>query len=140
MKSTIYKGSGDKDDKDDICGTLTLDGVSTVIVHNMKTLGLTATEVILLEYLLSYSSEGESHVAPSLKEMHRATGFAPGTIHAAKRGLISKGFVTILNERNEMRTNNYDLSLLWEKLEGLTGQQSDGNPNTKAATGEDAQD
>jgi DNA-binding MarR family transcriptional regulator len=94
----------------------------------MKALGLTATEVILLGYLLSYSSEGGSRVSPSLKEMHRATGFAPGTIHAAKRGLVGKGFIQILNERNKKRTNTYDLALLREKLEGLTKQEPINNP------------
>jgi hypothetical protein len=92
-----------------------------LLIRNMKALGITATEVILLGYLLSYVSEGDAHVSPSLKEMHRATGFAPGTIHAAKRGLVGKGFVKILNERNKKRTNTYDLAPLWEKIEGLSG-------------------
>jgi|GEM_PF-2216453 DNA-binding MarR family transcriptional regulator len=129
MKSPIYKGCGDKDDKDDIFGTL---------VRNMKALGLTATEVILLEYLLSHVSKGDARVSPSLKEMHRATGFAPGTIHAAKRGLVSKGFIKILNERNKKRTNTYDLAPLREKLEGLTKQEPIINQEPKADAGKDA--
>ena len=102
----------------------------------MKALGLTATEVILLGYLLSHVSEGDSRVSPSLKEMHRATGFAPGTIHAAKRGLVGKGFVKILNERNKKRTNTYDLAPLREKLEGLTRQEPIATPEPKADAGE----
>lgn len=129
MKSPIYKGCGDKDDKDDIFGTL---------VRNMKALELTATEVILLEYLLSHVSEVDARVSPSLKEMHRATGFAPGTIHAAKRGLVDKGFVKILNERNKKRTNTYDLALLWEKIEGLTKPKPIVTPEPKADAGENA--
>ena len=126
MNPPIYKGCGDKDDKDDIFGTL---------VRNMKGLGLTATEVVLLGYLLSHVSEGDPRVAPSLKEMHRATGFAPGTIHAAKRGLVGKGFIKILNERNKKRTNTYDLAPLREKIEGLSGaSQGAGLPHAVAAS------
>jgi DNA-binding MarR family transcriptional regulator len=109
-----------------------------LLVRNMKALGLTATEVILLEYLLSYVSEGNPRVSPSLKEMHRATGFAPGTIHAAKRGLVGKGFIKILNERNKKRTNTYDLAPLREKLEGLTRQEPIINQEPKADAGKDA--
>jgi DNA-binding MarR family transcriptional regulator len=142
MKSTIYKGCGDRDDRDDTFRTLTVggssDGVFNLLVRNMKALGLTATEVILLEYLLSYISEGDARVSPSLKEMHRATGFAPGTIHAAKRGLVGKGFIKILNERNKKRTNTYDLAPLREKLEGLTRQEPIINQEPKADAGEDA--
>jgi DNA-binding MarR family transcriptional regulator len=104
----------------------------SLFIRNMKALGLTATEVILLGYLLSYTSEGDSRVSPSLKEMHRATGFAPGTIHAAKRGLVEKGFVKILNERNKKRTNTYDLAPLREKLEGLTKPEPIATPEPKA--------
>jgi hypothetical protein len=127
MKSLIYKGCGDKDDKDDIFGTL---------IRNMKALGLTATEVILLEYLIYYSSEGDSRVSPSLKEMHRATGFAPGTIHAAKRGLVGKGFVQILDERNKKKTNTYDLAPLREKIDGLASKEPIIIPEPKADAGE----
>jgi hypothetical protein len=139
MKPTIYKGRGDKDDKDDIFGTFATvlpEGVFSLLIRNMKKLGLTATEVILLGYLLSHATEGDSRVSPSLKEMHRATGFAPGTIHAAKRGLVGKRFVKILNERNKKRTNTYDLAPLREKLEGLTGQQPITTPEPKADAGE----
>jgi len=114
--------------------------VFNLLVRNMKALGLTATEVILLEYLLSYSSEGNSRVSPSLKEMHRATGFAPGTIHAAKRGLVGKGFIKILNERNKKRTNTYDLAPLREKIEGLTKQDTIDTPEQKADAGETSHD
>ena len=107
-----------------------------LLIRNMKALGLTATEVILLEYLLSHVSEGNPRVSPSLKEMHRATGFAPGTIHAAKRGLVGKGFIKILNERNKKRTNTYDLASLWEKIEGLTRTEPIINPEQKAGAGE----
>jgi DNA-binding MarR family transcriptional regulator len=138
MKSPIYNGCGDKDDRDDIFGTLTPDVFPNLLVRNIKTLGLTATEVILLEYLLSHASEGNPHVSPSLKEMHRATGFAPGTIHAAKRGLVGKGFIKILNERNKKRTNTYDLAPLREKLEGLTKQEPIINQEPKADAGEGA--
>ena len=140
MKSTIYKGCGDRDDRDDTFRTLTVggssDGVFNLLVRNMKALELTATEVILLEYLLSYVSEGDARVSPSLKEMHRATGFAPGTIHAAKRGLVGKGFVQILNERNKKRTNTYDLAPLREKIEGLTKPKPIVTPEPKADAGE----
>jgi DNA-binding MarR family transcriptional regulator len=137
MKSLIYKSCGDKDDKDDIFGTLTFDVFSNLLIRNMKALGLTATEVILLGYLLSHASEGDARVSPSLKEMHRATGFAPGTIHAAKRGLVGKGFVLILNERNKKRTNTYDLAPLREKIEGLTKQESIATPEPKVDAEED---
>ena len=105
---------------------------ANLLIRNMKALGLTATEVILLEYLLSHVSMGDARVSPSLKEMHRATGFAPGTIHAAKRGLVGKGFIKILNERNKKRTNTYDLAPLREKLEGLTKRESIVTPEPKA--------
>ena len=111
---------------------------ANLLIRNMKALGLTATEVILLEYLLSDASESDSRVSPSLKEMHRATGFAPGTIHAAKRGLVEKGFVKILNERNKKRTNTYDLAPFREKLEGLTRQEPIINQEPKADAEEDA--
>jgi DNA-binding MarR family transcriptional regulator len=137
MKPTIYNGCADRDDT---FRTLTVGGSSdevfNLLVRNMKELGLTATEVILLEYLLSYVSEGDARVSPSLKEMHRATGFAPGTIHAAKRGLVGKGFIKILNERNKKRTNTYDLAPLREKIEGLTKQEPIAIPEPKADAGE----
>lgn len=136
MKSLIYKSCGDKDDKDDIFGTLTFDVFPNLLIRNMKALGLTATEVILLGYLLSHASEGDARVSPSLKEMHRATGFAPGTIHAAKRGLVGKGFVKILNERNKKRTNTYDLAPLREKIEGLTKREPIATPEPKADAAE----
>ena len=104
---------------------------ANLLIRNMKALGLSAAEVILLEYLLSDASESDSRVSPSLKEMHRATGFAPGTIHAAKRGLVGKGFVMILNERNKKRTNTYDLAPLREKIEGLTRQEPIAIPEPK---------
>jgi DNA-binding MarR family transcriptional regulator len=106
------------------------------LIRNMKALGLTATEVILLAYLLSHASEGDSRASPSLKEMHRATGFAPGTIHAAKRGLVGKGFVQILDERNKKRTNTYDLAPMRKKIEGLTKQEPIVTPEPKADAGE----
>jgi hypothetical protein len=101
---------------------------------------MTTPDLVKLAPTLSAAERYKLMTADCMKAMHRATGFAPGTIHAAKRGLVSKGFVTILNERNKKRTNTYDLSLLWEKLEGLTGQQSSDAPDRKAETGENPQE
>ena len=53
-----------------------------------------------------------------------------------KRGLVGKGFVMILNERNKKRTNTYDLAPLWEKIEGLTKPKPIVTPEPKADEGE----
>jgi hypothetical protein len=84
----------------------------------MKRLELTSAEFVLVNYLTAgdFSWQQNCVVASSLKEMHRATGLATGTIHTAKRGLVSKGLVQILNTRNKERTNTYNLLPLREKL------------------------
>ena len=122
----------------DKCGLLSPDAASCFLIRNMKELEITASEIIFLEYLMShgFTWEADCTVSPSLKEMHRATGLATATIHAAKRGLVGKGFINILNERNKKRTNTYDLAPLREKIEGLTRQEPINTPESKADAGE----
>jgi DNA-binding MarR family transcriptional regulator len=107
MNSEIYNGDGD-------------DGVAypNLFVRNMKALGISSAEFVFASYLTAggFSWEGDCVVAASLKEMHRVTGLATGTIHKAKDGLVKKGLVQILNTRNKERTNTYNLLSLREKL------------------------
>ena len=135
MKPTIYDGY---DDRDDISPAFTVgaspDVVSYALVRNMKELGLTASEVIFLEYLMShgFTWEADCTVSPSLKEMHRATGLAMATIHAAKRGLVAKGFIKISNERNKQRTNTYNFLPLRGKLAEFAERKLSVTPEPKA--------
>ena len=89
-----------------------------LLIRNMKVLEITSAEFVFVTYLISgsFSWEGNCVVAASLKEMHRVTGLAPGTIHKAKDGLVRKGLVQILNTRNKERTNTYNLLPLRERL------------------------
>jgi hypothetical protein len=80
------------------------------------------------------SAYQENADASMLREMF----LTPGTVHAAKRGLVGKGFIKILNERNKKRTNTYDLAPMKEKIEGLTRQEPIINQEPKADAGEDA--
>jgi DNA-binding MarR family transcriptional regulator len=125
-------------DRDDIspaftAGYLSPDAVSNLLVRNMKALVLTSAEIVFLEYLMShgFSWEADCSVSPSLKEMHRATGLATGTIHAAKKGLVAKGFIKILNERNKQRTNTYNFMPLREKLEEFARRRLPATPERK---------
>jgi hypothetical protein len=88
------------------------------LIRNMAELKLAPSEFIFLAYLLAVDSawkQGGSIAVP-LHVVEEATGLSIGTIHAAKRGLIAKGFMTVLNIRNQARTNTYDLSPLRQKL------------------------
>ena len=89
-----------------------------LLIRNMKRLGIASAEFVFVSYLISggFSWKGNCVVAASLKEMHRVTGLATGTIHKAKDGLVSKGLVQILNTRNKERTNTYNLLPLRERL------------------------
>ncbi len=79
-----------------------------------------------------FSWEGNCVVASSLKEMHRATGLATGTIHKAKSGLVRKGLVQILNTRNKERTNTYNLLPLRERLAEFAEWKLPATPEPKA--------
>lgn len=136
MKPPIYNEFGGKDDRDDIIPAFTVpqasaDAFTAQIVRNMKTLGLTSAEIVFLDYLMShgFSWTGDCRVSPSLKEMHRATNLAPGTIHAAKQGLINKGFIKVINERNKQRTNTYTLLPLREKLYEIAWRKFPATPD-----------
>jgi DNA-binding MarR family transcriptional regulator len=136
MNSTIYN------DRDDISPAFTVgaspEAVPYFLIRNMKEMKLTASEVIFLEYLMShgFTWEADCTVSPSLKEMHRATGLAMATIHAAKRGLVAKGFIKISNERNKQRTNTYNFLPLREKLAEFAERKLSVTPEPKADPGE----
>lgn len=109
-----------------------------LLIRNMKALGLTSAEIVFLEYLMAhgFSWKADCRVSPSLKEMHRATGLATGTIHNAKKGLVNKGLIKILNERNKERTNTYNLLPLREKLAEFAEWRLPQTPEPKADAGE----
>ena len=92
-----------------------------LLIQNKKALGLTTSELFLLQYLMSYGSAHEiaDWVYPSLKEMSKMTGLSTGTIHAAKDGLVNKGFIEILKKENPYGTNYYNLFPIREKLEHI---------------------
>jgi DNA-binding MarR family transcriptional regulator len=112
-----------------------------LLIRNMKVLGLASAEIVFLEYLISgnFSWEGNCVVPVSLKEMHRATGLATGTIHAAKKRLVAKGLVQILNTRNKERTNTYNLLPLREKLAEFADWHLPATPEPKADSEEPSQ-
>jgi len=123
MNPALYSDRDSSDSKDSISRAFTDDQAShdafpNLLIRSMKRLGLTSAEVVFLEYLISdgFSWQGNCVVSASLKEMHRATGLATGTIHKAKNGLVQNGLVQILNTRNKERTNTYNLLSLREKL------------------------
>lgn len=135
MKPTIYKGCGDKDDKDDISASFTYDDVyPNLLIRNMKRLEISSAEFVFVAYLTKdgFSGDWNCIVASSLKEMHRATGLATGTIHKAKSGLVNKGLVQILNKRNKERTNTYNLLPLREKLAEFAEWKLPAPPELKA--------
>ena len=91
------------------------------LIRKMAQLKLAPSEFIFLAYLLSADDawkQGRS-VAMPLRDAQRATGLSWGTIHNAKRGLISKHFMNIENVRNQARTNTYDFSPMRRKLEDM---------------------
>ena len=135
MKPMIYKGCGDKDDKDDISASFIYDeAYPNLLIRNMKALELTSAEFVFVSYMISggFSWKADCAVAASLKEMHRATGLATGTIHKAKDGLVKKGLVQILNTRNKERTNTYNLLPLREKLAEFAEWRLPAPPEPKA--------
>ena len=91
------------------------------LIRNMAQLKLTPSEFIFLSYLLSADDAWKQGrpVAIPLRDAQRATGLSWGTIHSAKRGLIGKHFMSIMNVRNKARTNTYDLSPMRRKLEDV---------------------
>jgi DNA-binding MarR family transcriptional regulator len=88
------------------------------LVRDMAQLKLTPAEFIVLIHLLCADNGWkQGHpVALPLRNMQQATGLSLGTVHNAKRGLIAKGFMTIMNVRNQARTNTYDLSPMRQML------------------------
>ncbi len=98
----------------------TLAEIPAQLIRNMAQLQLDPIEFIFLAYLMSADPawrEGKPIALP-LRDMQHATGLSIGTIYKAKRGLIDKGFMTIMNVRNQARTNTYDLLPLRRKLDG----------------------
>ena len=83
-----------------------------------QSLNLAPSEFVFLAYLMAVDNEWKKggSIAVPLHVVEEATGLSIGTIHAAKRGLIAKEFMTVLNVRNQARTNTYDLSPLRGKL------------------------
>lgn len=113
------------------------DAFPNLLIGHMKDTGITSAEFVFVSYLTKdgFSWDGNCVVAASLKEMHRATGLAPGTIHKAKSGLVKKGLVQILNTRNKQRTNTYDLLPLREKLAEFAEWRLPATPEAKADEG-----
>ncbi len=98
----------------------TLAEIPAQLIRNMAELKLEPVEVIFLAYLLVADpgwKEGKP-VALPLRDVEQATGLSIGTIHKAKKGLIDKGFMAIMNVRNQARTNTYDLSPMRQRLDG----------------------
>jgi hypothetical protein len=88
------------------------------LVRDMAQLKLTPAEFTLLVYFLGADGgwkKGYS-VALPLRNVQQATGLSLGTVHNAKRGLIAKGFMMIVNVRNQARTNTYDFSPMRQML------------------------
>lgn len=98
----------------------TLVEIPVQLIRNMAQLKLDPIEFIFLSYLLAADAEWkeEKPVALPLRDIQQATGLSIGTIHKAKRGLIDKGFISIMNVRNLGRTNTYDLSPMRQKFTG----------------------
>ena len=97
----------------------TLAEIPAQLIRNMAQLQLEPTEFIFLAYLLAADpgwKEGKP-VALPLRDVEQGTGLSIGTIHKGKQGLIGKGFMTILNVRNQARTNTYDLSPMRQRLD-----------------------
>ena len=98
----------------------TLAEIPAQLIRNMAQLQLEPMEFICLVYLLAADpgwKEGKP-VALPLRDVEQATGLSVGTIHRAKKGLIDKGFMAIMNVRNQARTNTYDLSPMRQRLDG----------------------
>ena len=98
----------------------TLAEIPAQLIRDMAQLRIEPTELIFLAYLLTADAgwkEGKP-VALPLRDVERATGLSIGTIHKAKKGLIDKGFMAIMNVRNQARTNTYDLSPMRQRLDG----------------------
>lgn len=88
------------------------------LIRDMARLDLTPAELIFIMYLLSVGhgwKQGHTIALP-LRNVKQATGLSQATIHKAKRGLIEKGFMTIVNIRNQARTNTYDVGPMAMRL------------------------
>lgn len=100
--------------------------VPTLVIRELKALALEPREVILLLYILSFAfmADDGGVVAVSLREMSRLTGLSSATIHAAKNGLIAKGFIALVDARNQDRVDMFDLSPLEARLDSFTKEPS----------------
>jgi len=91
--------------------------VPNILIRERKMLGLTQSELTLAIYLLSYEYDGiESW--PSLAEMERKSGMSSATVHKAKRGLATKGYLK-MSGRGVRMTSRYSLAGLRKKLRDI---------------------
>jgi hypothetical protein len=95
--------------------------IPLALISRMAELELEPAEFILLIFLLAADDVGNGGgtVSVSLKIVGQATGLAYATVHYAKKTLVARGFLAVLNIRNLTRTNTYDLSPLRRKLQDL---------------------
>lgn len=95
--------------------------IPIALISRMAELQLEPAEFILLTFFLAADDVGKTGgtVSVSLKIVGQATGLAYATVHYAKKTLVARGFITVLNIRNITRTNTYDLSPLRRKLRDL---------------------
>ena len=95
--------------------------IPLALISRMAELELEPAEFILLVFFLAVDDVGKrgGTISVSLKIVGQATGLAYATVHYAKKCLVAKGFIAVLNIRSITRTNTYDLSPLRRKLRDI---------------------
>lgn len=95
--------------------------IPNFLLQQRERLGLTIGEADFFMQLLSrVKNQDFSHVAsPKFGEIAERLGCAYGTLNTSKNGLVEKGFIIVLDERNKNRTNTYDLRPGITKMERL---------------------
>jgi hypothetical protein len=100
--------------------------IPIALISRMAELRLEPAEFILLTFLFAADDAGKTDgtVSVALRIVSQSTGLAYATVHYAKKCLVAKGFIAVLNIRNLARTNTYDLSPLRRKLRDIGGAKT----------------
>jgi len=98
--------------------------------HYQGELGLSFAEVGFIKHILSYKWD-ERDPYPSLELMAQRTGYSVRTLQRLKAGLIRKGLLKVekrYDERGGRLSDQYNLSLLFARLEELIQRDFEGRP------------
>ncbi|MBU6500238.1 MAG: hypothetical protein KGJ89_00165 [Patescibacteria group bacterium] len=92
--------------------------IPNILLQRRNELQLTISEMDFILQLLSRVKDGEygNIIGPPIAKVAKQLGCTPTTLHGAKKRLVGKGYLAIINERNDLRTNIYDLRPFMEKI------------------------